>query len=312
MDGQDAVQRRMHALQQHLTAASVNSEKAPHVAMNGTSAQTRSIWQDIPQVDALASLMIAIGFIPNQCPHPLNSLLISAEAFKKDPSPDKINLGVGAYRTEEGKPLVLNVVRKAEQKIINSPTENKEYLGITGNPKFNELSAKLAFGESSSVIREGRNATVQALSGTGSLRKMQYFLHPQIANSIAAASFSYRVPHAWHAQVGAEFLAQHYPMHTVLLPNPTWANHNKIFPLAGIKDVRKYRYFKPATKGLDYEGMIQDLQSAPEGAIVVLHACAHNPTGVDPTSEQWRGILKAVQQKRLLPFFDSAYQVWGG
>ena len=80
---------------------------------------------------------------------------------------------------------------------------------------------------------------------------MRYFLHPQITISIAAASF--RMPRARHAQVGAEFLAQHYPVHTVLLPNPTWANHNKIFPLAGIKDVRKYRYFKPATKGLDYE-----------------------------------------------------------
>ncbi|CAL5221184.1 g3330 [Coccomyxa viridis] len=227
--------------------------------MEGTAAQSQSVWQHIPQ-------------------GPPDAILGVSEAFKKDQSSQKINLGVGAYRTEEGKPLVLNVVKKAEQKIVNDPSENKEYLGITGNPVFNELSAKLAFGENSSVIREKRNATVQALSGTGSLR------------------------------VGAEFLAQHYPVHTVLLPNPTWANHNKIFPLAGIKDVRKYRYFKPSTKGLDYEGMIEDMQSAPEGSVVVLHACAHNPTGVDPTLEQWRGILKTVQQKHLLPFFDSAYQ----
>lgn len=144
----------------------------------------------------------------------------------------------------------------------------QEYLGITGNPKFNELSAKLAFGESSSVIREGRNATVQALSGTGSLRVTHFarslpqqqmsglcscLATPRIFDSIAALCFPSRVARAWHVQVGAEFLAQHYRVHTVLLPNPTWANHNKIFPLAGIKDVRKYRYFKPSTKGLDYE-----------------------------------------------------------
>ncbi|KAK9915069.1 hypothetical protein WJX75_004347 [Coccomyxa subellipsoidea] len=227
--------------------------------MHTSSGNSHSIWQSIPQ-------------------GPPDAILGISEAFKKDPSPKKINLGVGAYRTEEGKPLVLNVVKKAEQKIINDPNENKEYLGITGNPKFNSLSAQLAFGEGSPVIREARNATVQCLSGTGSLR------------------------------VGAEFLAQHYPVHTVLLPSPTWANHHKIFPLAGIKDVRTYRYYKPSTRGLDFEGMIEDLQRAPEGAIVLLHACAHNPTGVDPTPEQWRGILRTVQQKRMLPFFDSAYQ----
>lgn len=169
----------------------------------------------------------------------------------------------------------------------------QEYLGITGNPVFNELSAKLAFGESSTVIREKRNATVQALSGTGSLRVSRAHAHSsalpfrgrlclssvltfceasehddegksshttrRLYNTCRYCCGSVLEPLLMPcqvivmAQVGAEFLAQHYPVHTVLLPNPTWANHNKIFPLAGIKDVRKYRYFKPATKGLDYE-----------------------------------------------------------
>ena len=164
----------------------------------------------------------------------------------------------------------------------------QEYLGITGNSKFNELSAKLAFGESSSVIREGRNATVQALSGTGSLRvsraarSLPQQHHSslcgcsatQISNSLAVLCFPSRAVRAWRVQVGAEFLAQHYPVHTVLLPNPTWANHNKIFPLAGIKDVRKYRYFKPSTKGLDYE--VSSTASSPS------QSCKRAAQGVSP------------------------------
>jgi len=107
--------------------------------------------------------------------------------------------------------------------------------------------------------------------------------------------------------VGAEFLAQHYPLKLVYVPDPTWGNHIKIFGNAG-HQVKKYRYYHPSTRGLDYTGMIQDLKAAPNGSIVVLHACAHNPTGVDPSTEQWRGILDVVREKGHLPFFDSAYQ----
>ncbi|KAK9826756.1 hypothetical protein WJX81_006018 [Elliptochloris bilobata] len=207
---------------------------------------------------------------------PPDPILGIAEAYKKSTNPKKLNLGVGAYRTEEGKPLVLEAVRRAEQAVVSNP--DHEYLPITGIPEFNALSARLAFGEDSSVIRENCNATVQALSGTGSLR------------------------------VGAEFLARHYPVRTVLLPSPTWPSHNKIFPLAGVADVRAYRYFKPSSRGLDYEGMLEDLRKAPEGSILLLHACAHNPTGVDPSLDQWRGILEVAKEKKFLPFFDSAYQ----
>lgn len=107
--------------------------------------------------------------------------------------------------------------------------------------------------------------------------------------------------------MGAGFLAQHYPQRLVYLPDPTWGNHMKIFSNAG-HQVKRYRYFHPATRGLDYQGMLQDLSSAPSGSIVLLHACAHNPTGVDPTKEQWRSILDVICKKGHLPFFDSAYQ----
>ncbi|XP_072990438.1 aspartate aminotransferase, cytoplasmic [Typha latifolia] len=208
---------------------------------------------------------------------PEDPILGVTVAYNKDPSPVKVNLGVGAYRTEEGKPLVLNVVRKAEQMLVNDPSRVKEYLPITGLADFNKLSAKLIFGADSPAIQENRIATVQCLSGTGSLR------------------------------VGAEFLARHYHERTIYIPLPTWGNHPKIFTLAGLS-VKTYRYYDPATRGLNFQGLVEDLGAAPSGAIVLLHACAHNPTGVDPTPDQWEKIRQLMRSKGLLPFFDSAYQ----
>ncbi|KAL6770488.1 AST1 [Auxenochlorella protothecoides x Auxenochlorella symbiontica] len=209
---------------------------------------------------------------------PADAILGISVAYKNDKNPRALNLGVGAYRTEDGKPLVLEVVREAERRLLDDPKQDKEYLGQAGVPAFCRGSAKLAFGEDSPVLKEGRNATVQGLSGTGSLR------------------------------VGAEFLAGFYPgVKQVLIPNPSWANHKAIFEAAGLQTAQ-YRYYKPATRGLDYEGLLEDLGAAPRGAVVLLHACAHNPTGVDPTHEQWAGILDAVRDRGLLPFFDSAYQ----
>ncbi|CAA2993379.1 aspartate aminotransferase, cytoplasmic [Olea europaea subsp. europaea] len=208
---------------------------------------------------------------------PEDPILGVTVAYNKDPSPDKLNLGVGAYRTEEGKPLVLNVVRKSEQLLVNDPSRVKEYLPITGLADFNKLSAKLIFGADSVAIQENRVATVQCLSGTGSLR------------------------------VGGEFLARHYHERTIYIPQPTWGNHPKVFTLAGLS-VKTYRYYNPNTRGLDFEGLLEDLGNAPIGAIVLLHACAHNPTGVDPTSDQWEHIRLLMRSKGLLPFFDSAYQ----
>ncbi|KAG6477483.1 aspartate aminotransferase, cytoplasmic-like [Zingiber officinale] len=208
---------------------------------------------------------------------PEDPILGVTVAYNKDPSPVKVNLGVGAYRTEEGKPLVLNVVRRAEQLLVNDLSRVKEYLPITGLADFNKLSAKLIFGSDSPAIQENRVATVQCLSGTGSLR------------------------------VGGEFLARHYHERTIYIPQPTWGNHTKVFTLAGLS-VKTYRYYDPATRGLDFEGLLADLSVAPPGAIVLLHACAHNPTGVDPTLDQYEQIRLLMRSKGLLPFFDSAYQ----
>ncbi|KAK3041690.1 hypothetical protein RJ639_001500 [Escallonia herrerae] len=208
---------------------------------------------------------------------PEDPILGVTVAYNKDPNPIKLNLGVGAYRTEEGKPLVLNVVRRAEQMLVNDQSRVKEYLPIIGLSDFNKSSAKLIFGADSTAIQENRVTTVQCLSGTGSLR------------------------------VGAEFLARHYHEHTIYIPQPTWGNHPKIFNLAGLS-VKPYRYYNPQTRGLDFQGLLEDLGAAPSGAIVLLHACAHNPTGVDPTLDQWEQIRQLMRSKGLLPFFDSAYQ----
>jgi aspartate/tyrosine/aromatic aminotransferase len=153
----------------------------------------------------------------------------------------------------------------------------QEYLGITGLPQFCQLAQKLAFGDCPAVT-EGRIVTAQSLSGTGSLR------------------------------VAAEFLSNFYSSKTILVCQPTWGNHNKIFPKGGLT-VALYRYYDPGSRGLDIDGMLQDLNRAELGAIVLLHACAHNPTGVDPSREQWGRILQVVQQRKLFCLFDSAYQV---
>ncbi|KAI4377638.1 hypothetical protein MLD38_015234 [Melastoma candidum] len=208
---------------------------------------------------------------------PEDPILGVTVAYNKDNSPAKLNLGVGAYRTEEGKPVVLDVVRKAEQILVSDSKRVKEYLPIVGLAEFNKLSAKLILGADSPAIQENRVTTVQCLSGTGSLR------------------------------VGGEFLGRHYHERTIYIPQPTWGNHPKVFTLAGLS-VKYYRYYDPSTRGLDFQGLLEDLSSAPSGAVVLLHACAHNPTGVDPTPEQWEQIRQLIRSKQLLPFFDSAYQ----
>ncbi len=209
---------------------------------------------------------------------PPDAILGVTEAFKACTNPNKINVGVGAYRDEQGKPVILSSVHTAEERLLADKSANHEYLPMGGLPEFCTAAAKLAFGSDSAAIKENRVATIQALSGTGSLR------------------------------VGGEFLSRFYPKSkVVLIPNPSWANHRNIFDRSGLQ-VQLYRYYDPATRGLDFAGMLADIQNAPEGAILLLHACAHNPTGVDPTPDQWKSILEVAQSRKLLPFFDSAYQ----
>ena len=208
---------------------------------------------------------------------PPDPILGVSEAFKRDDNPKKINLGVGAYRDDEGKPFVLPSIRKAERKIIDASL-NKEYAPIGGEAAFGKLSAELAFADAGNVIQEGRNVTVQAISGTGSLR------------------------------VGAAFLAKWFPGNkTIYLPTPSWGNHTPIFKHSGM-DVKSYRYYDKATCGFDFAGACEDISKIPENSVVMLHACAHNPTGVDPKLEQWKELSKLMLERKLFPFFDMAYQ----
>lgn len=207
---------------------------------------------------------------------PPDPILGVSQAFKADEDPSKLNLGVGAYRDDNLQPVVLNVVRKAEKRILDQKN-NKEYLPIDGFGPFNKVSAELMFGKDSAVLTEGTCVTLQSLSGTGSLR------------------------------VGAEFINRFFPGASVYIPNPSWGNHKNIFADAGVP-VKQYAYFDKKTIGLDFAGMVADLEAAPSGSVVILHACAHNPTGIDPTPDQWKQILELCMKKDLFPFFDSAYQ----
>ncbi|CAM6092669.1 unnamed protein product [Calypogeia fissa] len=207
---------------------------------------------------------------------PADPILGVSEAFKADTNDLKLNLGVGAYRTEQLQPYVLNVVKKAE-KLMLEAADNKEYLPIEGLAAFNKATAELLLGADSPAIKEGRVATVQGLSGTGSLR------------------------------LGAAFLQRYFPGAKVLISSPTWGNHKNIFNDAGVP-WSEYRYFDPKTVGLDFEGMYADIKDAPNGSVILLHGCAHNPTGIDPTPEQWTKLADLIEEKEHLAFFDVAYQ----
>ena len=167
-------------------------------------------------------------------------------------------------------------MRAAEKKLVEA-MQNKEYAGITGVPAFTKAAALLAYG-SESPVQKGVLAITQTISGTGALR------------------------------IGGEFLARHYPKaKKIYIPTPSWANHNAVFSDSGL-EVVKYRYYNKDTIGLDFDGMVADLKAAPEGSVVLLHACAHNPTGIDPSEDQWKQISDVVKEKQHYPFFDMAYQ----
>ena len=207
---------------------------------------------------------------------PADPILGLSLGFKNDKDPRKVNLGIGAYRSENGKPYVFPVVRKAEQRIANDHTLDKEYSPIDGDQAFNKGARGVLFGWNHPDVTSGRVCSSQTLSGTGALR------------------------------VIADFLHQFRPA-PLYVSNPTWGNHNKVFGAAGLQ-VRQYRYFDKKTKGLDFNGMIADLRQATPGSTVLLHTCAHNPTGVDPTLDQWKEIARVCKERQLYPFFDTAYQ----
>jgi len=225
---------------------------------------------------AVQSLRLMTSWWGNVEMGPPDAILGVTEAFKKDTNPKKMNLGVGAYRDDSGKPYVLPSVRKAEQ-IVAGKSLDKEYLGITGLPAFTKAAAELAFDASNPMLSESRHVTVQGVSGTGSLT------------------------------IGGYFLGKFSESKDIYLPTPSWGNHTPIFKNSGL-NVKSYRYYNPENCGFDHAGAFEDLSNIPSGSIVMFHACAHNPTGVDPKEEQWKEMSDICKKRNLLPFFDMAYQ----
>ena len=209
---------------------------------------------------------------------------------KKDTHKDKVNLVFGAYRNHEGNPHVLDVVKVAEKRLVLGHEDqvargeeyvhpNKEYQTIPGHPDFLKQSQELMLGKELATEMGSRIASMQTLSGTGALK-------------LAAD---------WYGQV--------VPINTtpVFVSNPTWSNHNNIFELTGFR-MKSYRYYNSVTNGLDFVGMVEDLNNAPKFAIVILQSCAHNPTGVDPNHEQWEQLADLCLEKRFNVLLDQAYQ----
>jgi len=207
---------------------------------------------------------------------PPDPILGLTDAYRKDPRPEKINLGVGIYQDEQGRTPVLESVKRAEQWIWqNEPT--KEYLGIGGDTRYSDAIRGLVFGDQ---LPPGRCTTLQAPGGTGALR------------------------------VAADFLHQQFPQASVWLSLPTWANHPAIFGAAGVP-TREYAYLTADSRAVDLERMLDHLRQAPAGDAVLLHGCCHNPSGVDFTPDQWNELLAFLRRQSLLPIIDLAYQGFG-
>jgi aspartate aminotransferase len=197
--------------------------------------------------------------------------------FQQDSNPKKINLGVGAYRGNDGKPMLLPSVNEAENRINKRKMEH-EYAGIAGVPEYVKLSLGFAYGDDSAPVSEGRVAAVQTLSGTGACR------------------------------VAGEFFGRFVGKGSkIFMPNPTWGNHIPIMKDAGLEPAQ-YKYYKADTCSYDHHGFMGDIAANPDGSIYLIHACAHNPTGCDPSQEEWRELSKQLLKKKAIVFFDCAYQ----
>jgi aromatic-amino-acid transaminase len=210
---------------------------------------------------------------------PRDPILGLIETYNADKNPGKINLGVGVYCDDNGKVPLLECVRRAEQQLADGAAP-RGYLPIDGLPDYDRAVQTLVFGADNAALREGRIITVQALGGTGGLR------------------------------VGADFLRRLSPYSQVWISDPSWENHRALFESAGFT-VNNYAYYDAATHGVKFSAMLDALRAMPEGAVVVLHACCHNPTGVDLTPAQWGQVVEIVRTRKLMPFLDLAYQGFG-
>lgn len=210
---------------------------------------------------------------------PRDPILGLNEQYNSDTRTEKVNLGVGVYYDDEGRIPLLKAVQQAEAQRLQAAAP-RGYLPIEGLGTYNKGAQTLLLGQDSEITASGRALTVQTLGGTGALK------------------------------IGADFLKQVSPNAKVVISNPSWENHRALFERAGFV-VENYPYYNAETHGLDFEGMIGALKALPKGTIVVLHACCHNPTGVDPTTAQWQEIANTVKDSGLVPFLDIAYQGFG-
>jgi aromatic-amino-acid transaminase len=198
------------------------------------------------------------------------------EAFRNDPHPDKVNLGVGIYQDGNGKIPILESIKKATA-LWTSQEDTKAYLPIEGVPAYNKATQELIFGKDSAVLKEQRIATVQSVGGSGGLK------------------------------IGIEFLRKFFPKSEMYISDPSWENHRLVFETAGAT-VHTYPYYDPATKGLRTADMLDGLRKIPERSAVLLHACCHNPTGVDLDLATWKEVVEICSERSLIPFIDAAYQ----
>ena len=202
------------------------------------------------------------------------------EAFQQDPRPGKINLSIGIYFDDAGRIPMLASVRAAELAVVEAAGA-RPYLPMEGAANFRSAVQALLFGAGHEAITSGRIATIQGVGSSGGLK------------------------------IGADFLKAYFPGSTVYLSDPTWDNHRAVFEGSGHRTA-SYPYYDPATGGVRFDALLAHLQTLPERSIVLMHACCHNPTGVDLSPEQWRALVPVIRERRLLPFLDLAYQGYGG
>ncbi|QTO53086.1 amino acid aminotransferase [Duffyella gerundensis] len=207
---------------------------------------------------------------------PADPILGLADLFRADNRSNKINLGIGVYKDETGQTPVLSSVKKAEKFLLENET-TKNYLSIDGLADFARCTQALLFGKNHALITDQRARTAQTPGGTGALR------------------------------VAADFLATQTDVKRIWVSNPSWPNHQNVFHSAGL-EVCEYAYYDAQNHTLDFDGMLSALDKAQAGDVVLFHGCCHNPTGIDPTKEQWAQLAALSQQKGWLPLFDFAYQ----
>ncbi|KGT94198.1 aromatic amino acid aminotransferase [Erwinia typographi] len=207
---------------------------------------------------------------------PADPILGLADLFRADDRPNKINLGIGVYKDETGKTPVLTSVKKAEQYLLENET-TKNYLSIDGLADFGKCTQELLFGNDSAIVSARRARTAQTPGGTGALR------------------------------VAADFIATQTGAKRIWVSNPSWPNHKNVFESAGL-EVCEYQYYNATSHALDFDGMVSALSAAKAGDIVLFHGCCHNPTGIDPTAEQWTQLAEMSLANGWLPLFDFAYQ----